>query len=342
MSWADALGRRAANRIAGPYMQEQRDRIAALEAKLEARFEAADQAAEVRAAAAAETQNEADAGLREELTALRAELAELRGELADDRAVLRYVQERGAENRRRLWELRRSADYEAAFTAAEPLITVIVPTYDRAASLRERSVPSVLAQTYTNFEVVVVGDQSPPEVAAALESLGDERVRFYNRACRGPYPEDPDRRWFVLGTPPYNDALGLARGQWIAGVGDDDSLRPDHLETLLRAAQRNRYEHCYGRLAMRYPSGEDYLIGEFPPTLGHFALQSSMYHAGLSFFELEPVDYLHSEPNDFSLCRRMLAAGVRFGMIDDVVADKYESRYESPADWEERGTPRVD
>jgi glycosyltransferase involved in cell wall biosynthesis len=280
--------------------------------------------------------------LRGEVGALREEQAAMRAELADTRTALRYVGERSAENRRRLWELRRSAAYEDAFTAAEPLVTVIVPTYDRAESLRTRSVPSALAQTYRNLEVVVVGDQSPPEVAAALESLEDERVRFYNRAVRGPYPEDPDRRWFVLGTAPYNDALGLARGQWIAGVGDDDSLRPDHVETLLRAAQENRYEHCYGRLAMRYPSGEDYLIGEFPPRLGHFALQSSIYHAGLSYFELEPPDYLHSEPNDFSLCRRMLEAGVRFGMVEDVVADKYESRYESPADWERRGTPRVD
>jgi hypothetical protein len=283
---------------------------------------------------------EADAA-RAELAEIRREMGALREELGSARGVLRYVQERAAENRRKLHELRRSASYEVPFTEDEPLVTFIVPTYDRAESLRHRSIPSILAQTYPNFEIVVVGDQSPPEVAAALAEFDDARIRFHNRSIRGPYPEDPNRRWYVVGTQPYNDALSMARGLWIAGVGDDDFLRPNHTETLLAAARAGRYEHAYGRLAMRYESGEDYLIGEFPPKLGQFALQGSIYHAGLAFFELEPIDYLHGEPNDFSLCRRMIEAGVRFGMVEDVLVDKYETRYHSPEEWR-HGAPSID
>jgi hypothetical protein len=70
--------------------------------------------------------------------------------------------------------------------------------------------------------------------------------------------------------------------------------------------------------------------------------QSAIYHAGLRFFQMEPADHLYAEPNDWSLCRRMMQAGVRFGMVDELLADRYESRYERHADWALHGIPSVD
>jgi glycosyltransferase involved in cell wall biosynthesis len=277
-----------------------------------------------------------------DLLAADRRLAVLGDEVAELRTALRYVQERAADNRRRLNELRRSEEYELAFTESEPLVSFIVPTHTRFESLRDVSLPSILGQTYSNLEVIVSGDCAPTETERVVAALGDPRVRFHNRSVRGPYPNEEERRWYVVGTPPYNDALALASGRWIAGLGDDDAVRQDHTETLVRAAQAGRLEHCYGRMAMRYRNGEDYAIGTFPPRLGEFGLQNSIYHAGLSFFELEPPDYLYDEPNDWSLCRRMLAAGVRFGMVDDVVTDKYETRYDSPDDWKSRGIPTIE
>ena len=78
-----------------------------------------------------------------------------------------------------------------------------------------------------------------------------------------------------------------------------------------------------------------------PPEKGNFVLQASLYHAGLSFFKMQPADYLGEEPNDWSLCRRTLQAGVRFGMVDRILADKYESRFEKHADWR-GGVPSID
>jgi len=79
----------------------------------------------------------------------------------------------------------------------------------------------------------------------------------------------------------------------------------------------------------------------FPPAKGEYVLQTALYHSGLRFFQMEPVDHLYEEPNDWSLCRRMLAAGVRFGMVADFLADKYENRYQSHADWSVHGIPSV-
>ena len=126
--------------------------------------------------------------------------------------MLKAIYERGAEQRRRLYELRESADYEAAFTEATPLVSFVIPTYNRFELLRERSLPSILAQSYENLEVIVSGDDSPAETAQVVEEIGDPRVRFINRTVRGPYPEEAQKRWLMSGTPPMNDGLAAAKG----------------------------------------------------------------------------------------------------------------------------------
>jgi len=263
-------------------------------------------------------------------------------ELARTQEMLRHVSEEEAVQRQRLYALRRSEKYELAFAEPEPLVSFIVPTYTRFESLRDTSLPSILAQTYANIEVVVAGDCSPPETEEVIAELGDPRIRFHNRSVRGPYPDDRAVRWYMIGTPPFNDGLALARGRWIAALGDDDAVRPEHTEVLLAAAREHRYEHCYGRHAVHYRGGETLEVGAFPPVKGEFVLQTALYHAGLGFFQMEPADHLYAEPNDWSLCRRMMQAGVRFGMVDAILADKYESRYESHADWGVHGVPSVD
>lgn len=256
--------------------------------------------------------------------------------------IARHAYDEEPENRRRLRALRESEDYELAFTEPEPLVSFVVPTYDSYETLRDVALPSILSQTYANVEVVVVGDCAPPQTAEAIESIGDPRVRYYNRTYRGPYPEESAKRWFVVGTPPMNEAAARARGRWIATLGDDDAVRPTHTERLLAAAREHRHEHCYGLQVVNFAEGEPITLGTFPPRLGEWGLQAAIYHAGLRFFESELSDAIYDEPNDWSVCRRMLRAGVRTGMIEEVVVDKFETRRSSWEEWRDGSVPTVD
>ncbi len=256
--------------------------------------------------------------------------------------MARHVFDEEVANRRRLQVLRASGDYEFAFTEAEPLVSFLIPTYTSYETLRDVALPSILGQTYSNLEVIVVGDCAPPETEEAIASIGDPRVTYFNRTLRGPYPEDPSRRWYVVGTPPYNEALARARGRWIAGLGDDDAVRPTHTEQLLAAAREHRYEQCYGLQLVNFSEGEPLTLGKFPPSLGEWGLQAAIFHSGLRFFESELSDAIVEEPNDWSMCRRMMRAGVRIGMIEEIVVDKHETRRASARQWEEGTVPRVD
>jgi hypothetical protein len=250
----------------------------------------------------------------------------LSGELARVLDVLQLVYDEEPENRRRLWRLRKSEDYERAFSEHEPLVSVVIPTYNNFQALRERSLPSVLAQTYANLEVIVVGDQAPPETAEVIERFNDGRIKYENLERRGPYSEDLHKLWLVGGTPPYNTAVRLASGRWIAYLSDDDSFRPMHLERLVRRAQADRLELCYGLLIQHERDGREVEVGSFPPAPGQFGFQAAIYHAGLSeFLEFELADAEFGQAVDWGLVRRMLRAGVRMGLVPEPTADYYPS-----------------
>jgi hypothetical protein len=285
---------------------------------------------------------QASTTLRDDLGRVHADLLDAADDVRMSTALLRHVYEAQPESRRRVAAARRGESYELAFTEAEPLVSFVVPTYDSHESLLERALPSILGQGYENLEVIIVGDGSPPEASAAIRSVTDKRVRFYERTVRGPYPGDPSKRWFVVGSPPYDDGLALARGRWLACLDDDDAVRPDHTELLLRAATSNHFEHCYGRQLVHFDEGDPVEVGAFPPRIGEYGLQASIYHEAYRFFGTIPIDAEFREPNDWSLCRRMLEAGVRFGMVDAVVVDKHERRRRSAAEWLDGVPPRVD
>ncbi|HEX3240765.1 MAG TPA: glycosyltransferase family 2 protein [Solirubrobacterales bacterium] len=294
--------------------------------------------------------------LQQVLGSVHGELRQLRGEVGQLRqrvdaievdatraaGIARHAYDEEPANRRRLHELRRSEEHELAFTEPEPLVSFLIPTYTSYETLRDVALPSVLGQSYSNLEVIVSGDCAPAETAAVIEAIGDPRVVYLNRTIRGPYPEEPAKRWFGIGGPPFNDALAIARGRWIAVLGDDDAVRPHHTAELLAAAQENRYEHCYGLQQVNFAEGEPLTLGEFPPRLGQWGSQAGLYHSGLRFFEAELSDAIYDEPSDWSKCRRMIRAGVRFGMIEKIVVDKHETRRRSAAEWARGEIPIVD
>ena len=107
-----------------------------------------------------------------------------------------------------------------------PRVSVVIPTYNRAALLVE-AVESVLAQTFADLEVIIADDGSTDGSAELVAALGDERVEVL--------------RLDHSGTPAVarNAALARARGELVAFLDSDDVWVPEKLERQVAILHRS-------------------------------------------------------------------------------------------------------
>src|SRR6202040_3603239 len=129
--------------------------------------------------------------------------------------VLRAIVDEESENRRRLFALRSGPGSGEAYSNPDPLVSVTVATVGRTDALIDRALPSLLAQTHANLEVLVVGDAIGPSVGDAIAALGDPRVQYSNLSQRLVADADAKRHWLVGSTMARNEAARRARGSWL-------------------------------------------------------------------------------------------------------------------------------
>lgn len=98
-----------------------------------------------------------------------------------------------------------------------PVVSVILPVYNGAATLRA-AIDSVLAQSYSDYELIVVDDASTDASLAILESYGD-RIRLVRRKQNS-----------GICAVARTEGLALARGRYIAAMDQDDLWEPQKLE----------------------------------------------------------------------------------------------------------------
>lgn len=288
----------------------------------------------IRTALAGKFERAVERGLADRFDDQRIAIARLEARLDRVRDIAATAADEIPTLRRQLRAVRESEAYERALTETEPLVTVRIPTYNRSEILLERALPSIVSQSYENFEVIVVGDGCTDDTATRISQFGDDRVRFVNLPFRFPYPPDKEDRWLVAGTPALNLGADLANGTWLATLGDDDEFKPHHLECLLETARASAAEMAYGNILQhRPPPLDDNVLARYPPELGYFNLQAAIVLRALSFFEFNLTSWTLGEPGDWNLCRRMLEAGVRIGYVDRVVVQYYPSRMFDTDTW---------
>ena len=258
--------------------------------------------------------------LREQNAHLAASLGLLRTETRD---ALVALAARESQSRRLLQSLREEPEYERAWADERPLISVTVATVGRP-ELTSRSLPSILNQDYDEIEVIIAADGAAPGLESTVRAIADSRIRYLDLGLPQPWTDDPVRLWLVGATRARNAALKKARGRWIVEFDDDDAMRPECLSALIDLARRSHAEAVYGQVR-QHAGATPQDICDFPPRLGRFSWAAGMYHAGLRFFERELLASDLGQPGDWWLAERMLRAGVRFAMREEVLCDAYAS-----------------
>lgn len=95
------------------------------------------------------------------------------------------------------------------------LVSVVIPTYNRKNSV-QRAIQSVLNQTYSNFEILVIDDGSTDDTEAVVKRMNDSRIHYYRQENQGSQVA-------------RNHGIRLAKGEYIGFLDSDDEWMPEKL-----------------------------------------------------------------------------------------------------------------
>jgi glycosyltransferase involved in cell wall biosynthesis len=115
---------------------------------------------------------------------------------------------------------------------SDPAISVVVPAYNTAPFIAE-TLASIVAQTFTDFEIIVVNDGSPdtPQLERAIAPFR-ERIRYIVQENKGL-------------SAARNTALAVARGSLVALLDSDDTWEPDYLAHQVAVMREHGYDVVY-------------------------------------------------------------------------------------------------
>lgn len=123
-----------------------------------------------------------------------------------------------------------------------PFFSIIITTFNRPDKLRE-AIASVLAQTFSDFELILVNDGSSKSYAELEEYIkGKEQIHYF-------YKQNEER------SIARNFGIAKAKGQWICFLDDDDIYLPEHLAFRYDAIRKDPseaifyYSPCIHRMA---------------------------------------------------------------------------------------------
>lgn len=198
----------------------------------------------------------------------------------------------------------------------EPLISVVLPTYNRAATLA-RSIAGILRQDWHTLELLVVDDASTDNTADVVKQFDDARLRYLRLERNGG------------ASAARNHGVKAAAGEWVAFQDSDDEwdrtdrlrlhwqglqdLGPDYalLVCCTRCPEKPAlsYEPLPGRA--RLSDAADLVLRRMPPTPCWLARREALLRAGLFDAELDCFE-------DWELSLR-LSAFARIGLLNEVL-----------------------
>ena len=184
-----------------------------------------------------------------------------------------------------------------------PRVSVVMPAWNAAAFI-EQAMGSVLDQTFTDFELIVVDDGSEDDTVTRAESVDDPRVvvlRQPHRCC----------------SAARNAGLALARAHLVAQLDADDLWPPDRLAVLVAAMDADpSLEACFG-MAREFaePDAPKNAVVETEPQSVRMTTAGIVRMAGQR--RIGPFEGAYGDQMDWSM--RALADNLVYRQIDEVV-----------------------
>jgi glycosyltransferase involved in cell wall biosynthesis len=195
-------------------------------------------------------------------------------------------------------------------SAPTPLVTVVMPSFNEDVLIMRASIESIRAQTFANFECIVVDESTRPELADACQAICAEDPRFI-------YMHPTER----LGlSRSLNLAISNARGRLIARFDSDDICMPERLEVQVSFLRAHPEISAVGGAMDVISSGGKFLAHRSYPLTSEKIAKAMQFTNAIAhptvMFRREVIDlYGGYNPNyryceDLDLWLRWINAGV--------------------------------
>ena len=201
---------------------------------------------------------------------------------------------------------------------ASPVVSVVIPTYNHAQFLRA-AIQSVLDQTFTDWEAIVVNNYSEDETAEIVASYDDPRIKrvdFHNHG---------------IIAAARNHGIGLALGEFVAFLDSDDIWYPDKLKRCIEKLHEGNDVVCHG---------EAWVKAGRPPRRMYYGPQRRTSYLSLLYdgnclstsaivvrkTALIQVDGFSEHPQmvtaeDYELWLKLAKAGCRIALVDEILGE---------------------
>jgi glycosyltransferase involved in cell wall biosynthesis len=153
-----------------------------------------------------------------------------------------------------------------------PLVSIITPTYNHEKYIAE-CIESVLAQSYSSWEQIIVDDGSNDKTGDIIASYEDSRIKYFRQEHLGIW---------ALGRA-YNKALQASQGEFIAVLEGDDFWPTNKLELQIKALKGTDAVLSWGKAKIVDSQGNVLMV--FPKDINHFTGMSKEQMVGKLLFE---------------------------------------------------------
>lgn len=200
----------------------------------------------------------------------------------------------------------------------KPTVSVVIPTYNHAKFLKS-ALQSVLDQTFSDWEAIVVNNYSEDETEELVASFKDPRIRLVNFRNHG------------IIAASRNHGIGLASGKYVAFLDSDDTWYPEKLARCVEMLETGCDVVCHGEAWVKEGS---------PPRKVFYGPQKRTQYLSLLYdgnclstsaivvkkSALESVGGFDEDPRmvtaeDYELWLRLAKDGCRFALVGEILGE---------------------
>lgn len=203
----------------------------------------------------------------------------------------------------------------------KPKVSIVVPTFNRA-HLLPRAISSILSQTFSDFEIIIVDDASTDNTSEVVKTFKDSRIKYIPLSKNGG------------GGYARNQGIKAAHGELVAFLDSDDEWMPEKLELQVAKLQESQNSHVsvvycqgYEKNATRQIISsvvvkegdvfDDLLKGWLPPTTSLFMVKRR------ALIEVGGFDESLPSSQDYDLWLSLAKANHHFIGVDKPLIIRY-------------------